>query len=170
MMTGDKVIGIDPGVNGIAYAIVDSESNILEAGFVQGDIANTELWAPRAISAFSSFQHVASNLPYAKHVFIEFTYARTGASIPAIATLGYVVGRLYSLYEILAYEEEIRLVSPSEWKHSKLTKKEFLEVFRKKLTDKQNEQLEPTLKKHKKLVQHNIIDAVGIALYGLSVI
>lgn len=154
------IVGIDPGINSIAYAIVDNKGTLKHANILYADTKKPQL--DRMLENLSA---LFKELPFKKtdDYVVEFTMARAGlqnASI--IALLAECTGTIFGMYD-----PNSELALANIWTKGK-EKSERHDDLLKTLSKKNLKKLEELLEDHKKNVRHNILDAYGIALWKLG--
>ena len=149
-------IGIDPGINCLAVAILNDDGSVKSGHIIESDRELSQL--DRMLLNVGSF--IDSFDGEASKVAIEFTLARIGPSITSISQLGVCSGALWGFFRTRG--DEACLVQPSQWQKKK-GKEENAEHFIAGLSADFRRELHLNLGRYKKPLQHNLIDAFAIA-------
>jgi Holliday junction resolvasome RuvABC endonuclease subunit len=162
-----KILGIDPGINECAYCIVNDKREIVDAGL----IANTYKTKGRVdtlakITEMSlELRSVLEGLPKVDVTAIEATtaFANGHRNIDTIARMAMASGCAFGA----ANTESLIFVRPQKWK-SKKNKFENHQTFMDDLDTAQVDKFYKLISKVDDSKKHNVIDALGIALWALD--
>mgnify|MGYP001606301573 CR=1 FL=1 len=154
-------VGIDPGINCIAIAILDLAGNVLTSHLFEADREKSQL--DRMLENLNLIEKNWGGKD--NKVAIEFTLARMGPSITSISQLGVCSGYLYSMMR--SKGNESILVQPSQWQKKKGKEKNAEDLLEGLDIDTRKDVLKEA-SRYKKPLQHNIIDAFGIAFWRLD--
>lgn len=161
------IIGIDPGINECSYCIIDEHKNIVDAALIPnsynkpGKVNKLEKITDMAIELKKTLQDLGPFDLAAIETTIAF--ADGFRNIDTIARLafasGSALGSLDSTLFVTAMPQQWKMVS---------NKEQNAELYLERLSIRQIGQLEILLRQYKLDKQHNILDALGIALWALE--
>jgi Holliday junction resolvasome RuvABC endonuclease subunit len=162
-----KILGIDPGINECAYCIVNDKREVVGAGL----IANPYKTKGRVDTLAKitemtlALRAVLESLPDVDVTAIEATtaFANGHRNIDTIARMALASGCAFGA----ARTESLIFVRPQKWK-SKKNKLDNHEVFMNELGSKQVDKFYKMISDVDVTKQHNVLDALGIALWALD--
>lgn len=151
-----EILGIDPGTQFTGWCFLSKDKKDFKAGLLTSKKDN---WIENCRSIFSQFDALfLSGFP--THVIIELPeYWASSIGLSAresgsIMKLAFLCGGLY--YTAFSYVHNVYLISPSSWK-GQMSK----DIVRHKL-----EKIFPSRETDLRNMNHNTIDAIGIAYYA----
>lgn len=162
-----KILGIDPGINECAYCIVNEKKDIVAAGMIpnpyktKGRVDTLAKITEMTLALRATLE----SLPVVDVTAIEATtaFADGHRNIDTIGRMALASGCAFGA----AKTDALIFVRPQQWK-SKKDKLENQKLFLKELSEKQKAKLDHVLQNIALSKQHNVVDALGIALWALE--
>lgn len=160
-----KVMGIDPGINEAAYAILDDSGGLIEAGLIpnsyktKGKVEKLK----KATIMCLEVRNKCMVLPPVDLTIIEASTASADGmkNYNTMCRMGLVSGAAFGACDT----KYVEFVPPQTWKRTK-DKAENQALYLEDVSADEKKKLQGFLKGIAKTKQHNVIDAFCIALWA----
>lgn len=168
--TAALMLGIDPGINNASWALITEEGDLVDAGIVYNPYETdglVEKYKKPVVMAQVLAQKLGGLGKTHKgisHVSFEWLQGHSGRNFYSLCSMSIVNGAVIGSFP----KCEFRAFPPNKWKGRIIDKDTVHAEIVADITAKSRARLNEILSPYDVEDQHNIFDAIGVALFGLK--